>query len=242
MSFKSLICRLRVDLMILDHQIVDQMDMALESSHLVTVSQVFSVIYFNLKFWNLINLITIFISDAFNEYLKMITIQHSAFEVPNYFTNRITVNTKIVSPKILPSTTNVPFPIRTKIIRPVSSPLNAIAEGIKDRLKAIYPGTLWCGDGNQAKYQNEVGLFRNTDICCKQHDECPAFIKSGSEFKGLRNNGHFTRSHCDCDLKFYNCLKRTDSLISNKIGYTYFNILRPQCFRKEYPIVGCKKL
>lgn len=105
----------------------------------------------------------------------------------------------------------------------------------------LFTGTLWCGDGNHAKNANEIGLFRNTDICCKQHDQCPAFIRSGSEFKGLHNNGLFTRSHCECDLKFYNCLKRIDSLVSNKIGYTYFNILRPKCFRKEYPIVGCRK-
>lgn len=104
-----------------------------------------------------------------------------------------------------------------------------------------YRPTCRCGDGNMAKFKNELGLFRNTDICCKQHDSCPAFIKSNSEFKGLRNTGLFTRSHCDCDWKFYNCLKRTNSLISNKIGYTYFNILRPPCFRKEYPIVGCRK-
>ncbi|XP_055298521.1 uncharacterized protein LOC129566515 isoform X3 [Sitodiplosis mosellana] len=133
------------------------------------------------------------------------------------------------------------IPLHHSVFESLSSPLTAITDGIKDRLKAIYPGTLWCGDGNQARNQNEIGLFRNTDICCKQHDECPAFIKSGSEFKGLRNTGLFTRSHCDCDLKFYNCLKRTDSLISNKIGYTYFNILRPQCFRKEFRVVGCKK-
>lgn len=172
----------------------------------------------------------------------MITLHHSAFEVPSYFTNRISVSTRFVSPSPSPPPPATSFPVRAKIIRPASSPLNAITDGIKDRLKAIYPGTLWCGDGTHAKFGNEVGLFRNTDICCKQHDECPAFIKSGSEFKGLRNNGLFTRSHCDCDMKFYNCLRRTNSIISNKIGYTYFNILRPQCFRKEYPIVGCKKM
>lgn len=163
----------------------------------------------------------------------MFAIHHSTYEVPNYFNNRISIKSRIV-----PYTS---IPVRPKIVRPVLSPLTSITDGIKDRLKAIYPGTLWCGDGNQARNQNAIGIFRNTDICCKQHDECPAFIKSGSEFKGLRNTGLFTRSHCDCDIKFYNCLKRTDTIISNKIGYTYFNILRPQCFRKEFPIRGCKK-
>lgn len=180
-------------------------------------------------------------TDTFSEFLKMFSIplHHSVFEVPNFFNNRISIKSRYVTkPK-----SQLPLVVRQKIVRPQTpiSPITAITDGIKDRLKAIYPGTLWCGDGNQARNQNEIGLFRNTDICCKQHDECPAFIKSGSEFKGLRNTGLFTRSHCECDVKFYNCLKRTDTLISNKIGYTYFNILRPQCFRKEYPIVGCKK-
>lgn len=106
---------------------------------------------------------------------------------------------------------------------------------------AMRLGTLWCGDGNYARNVNEIGLFRNTDICCKHHDQCPAFIRPGNELKGLRNTGLFTRSHCDCDQKFYTCLKNIDSIISNKIGITYFNILKPKCFRREYPIAGCRK-
>ncbi|XP_031628526.1 uncharacterized protein LOC116344217 [Contarinia nasturtii] len=182
-------------------------------------------------------------SDSLSEFMKMFSIplHHSVFEVPNFFNNRISVKSRYVTKAIPPLSPPPSFPVRQIVTRPAPSPITAITDGIKDRLKAIYPGTLWCGDGNQASNQNEIGLFRNTDICCKQHDECPAFIKSGGEFKGLRNTGLFTRTHCACDLKFYNCLKRTDTLISNKIGYTYFNILRPQCFRKEFPIVGCKK-
>lgn len=173
-------------------------------------------------------------SDSFSEYLKMLTIHHSTFEMPNFFSNRISVNTRIISPPP-PHYGRPPF-------RAASSSINTVSDGIKDRLKAIYPGTLWCGDGNQAKHKNEFGIFRHTDICCKQHDNCPAFIKRNQEFKGLHNTGLFTKSHCDCDWKFYSCLKQTNTLISNKIGYTYFNILRPQCFRKEYPIIGCNKL
>lgn len=171
-------------------------------------------------------------SDPLGEFLKMFSIYSTLFEFPSFFNSRISLTKRIISKPLYPK----------KVIRPVSiSPIAEIVDGFKDKLKAIYPGTLWCGDGNQARSENEVGLFRNTDICCKMHDQCPSFIPSGREFKSLRNHGLFTRSHCDCDQKFYNCLKKIDSLISNKIGYTYFNILRPQCFRKEYPIVGCKK-
>ncbi|KAF9807051.1 hypothetical protein SFRURICE_011195 [Spodoptera frugiperda] len=36
------------------------------------------------------------------------------------------------------------------------------------------------------------------------------------------------RSHCSCDAKFRECLRRTNSLVSAQIGVTYFNILGPQ--------------
>lgn len=160
-------------------------------------------------------------SDTFEDILNIYAFRPALLDFPELHTTRITI---------------VP-----KGSQKVSRPFSSIADALKKRLKAIYPGTLYCGDGNLARNENEVGLFRETDICCKKHDQCPAFIRAGQEFKGLRNFGHFTRSHCDCDLKFYNCLKRTGSIISNKIGYTYFNILKPPCFRKEYPIVGCKK-
>lgn len=146
--------------------------------------------------------------------MKLFAIHHTAFEVPNFFTNKISVNTRII-----PSSAPLSLPFYPKYPSFRASALS-ISDGLKDKLKAIYPGTLWCGDGNQARHKNEVGIFRNTDICCKQHDHCPAFIKRNQEFKGLRNTGLFTRSHCDCDWKFYNCLRQTNSLIANKIGYT----------------------
>lgn len=145
---------------------------------------------------------------------------------PGFFNGRIRITAK--PKKIIARPTN-------------ASPMDSIADLFKDKVKAIYPGTLWCGSGNQARSAHEVGIFRNTDICCKAHDKCPLFIAPGKEQNGLRNTGSFTRSHCKCDQLFYNCLKKIDSLVSNKIGYTYFNILRPKCFRKQYRITGCKK-
>lgn len=58
---------------------------------------------------------------------------------------------------------------------------------------------------------------------------------------GQRSTNFLNRSHCKCDRLFYKCLKKANSIISNRIGETYFNVLKPQCFRKEYPIVGCIK-
>jgi hypothetical protein len=51
----------------------------------------------------------------------------------------------------------------------------------------------------------------------------------------------YFRSNCDCDERFYECLKKANTLISTKIGLTYFNVLRPKCFRKDYPVSGCEK-
>lgn len=154
----------------------------------------------------------------------MISVYGTLHELPAFHRSRIRITAK------------------PKKLRPTSgSPIHGIADLFKDKVKAIYPGTLWCGGGNQARSEHEVGLFRNTDICCKVHDKCPSFIEPGKEHKGLKNNGLFTRSHCECDQLFYNCLKKIDSLVSNKIGYTYFNILRPKCFRKPYRITGCQK-
>ncbi|XP_062548652.1 uncharacterized protein LOC134213525 isoform X2 [Armigeres subalbatus] len=125
--------------------------------------------------------------------------------------------------------------------RPFKTTVGGLFVQFKQRIKAIYPGTVWCGDGNQAKSENDIGFFYMTDTCCRAHDLCPAAIAAGEQFNRLKNNGYFTRSHCDCDKQFYNCLKNANSLVSNQIGYTYFNLLKPQCFRHEHPKMGCSK-
>jgi len=50
-----------------------------------------------------------------------------------------------------------------------------------------------------------------------------------------------SRSSCECDEKFYDCLKTANTLVSRKIGITYFNVLRPKCFRKDHPVSECEK-
>lgn len=49
------------------------------------------------------------------------------------------------------------------------------------------------------------------------------------------------RSSCECDRAFYQCLKEAHNIFATNIGRTYFNVLRPQCFQADYPIVDCKK-
>ncbi|XP_035783098.1 uncharacterized protein LOC118461635 [Anopheles albimanus] len=134
------------------------------------------------------------------------------------------------------ATVGRPSPVTTP-----SSTIKNLFNSFKRKIKAIYPGTVWCGDGNQAKSEDDIGFFYLTDSCCRAHDLCPITIAAGEQFNRLRNNGHFTRSHCDCDKQFYNCLKNADTLVSRQIGYTYFNLLKPQCFRYEHPKVSCTK-
>ena len=38
-------------------------------------------------------------------------------------------------------------------------------------------------------------------------------------------------SHCDCDNKFYSCLKDVGNAMSRITGRMYFNWLRPSCFK-----------
>ncbi|XP_015184277.1 PREDICTED: uncharacterized protein LOC107070516 [Polistes dominula] len=112
---------------------------------------------------------------------------------------------------------------------------------ISDRFRAIYPGTVWCGDGDIAKNDEDLGFFASTDACCRDHDKCSSNINAGETKYGLKNVGLFTRSHRSCDSAFYNCLKGAKSIIATKIGITYFNILSPQSFDEDYPIVKCNK-
>lgn len=114
--------------------------------------------------------------------------------------------------------------------------------GIADGTTAVFPGTHWCGYGTTTMNQQmDLGVFKMTDFCCKIHDKCPFFIRPGQKRYHLVNNGLYTRSHCKCDRDFYRCLKRANTLISNKIGKAYFNVLGPQCFMEAAPVSGCKR-
>lgn len=54
-------------------------------------------------------------------------------------------------------------------------------------------GTLWCGDGNIAREEKDLGLFKGTDACCREHDSCEYNVESHNKIDNLNNNGIFTR-------------------------------------------------
>uniref|UniRef100_A0A3Q3WSW3 phospholipase A2 n=1 Tax=Mola mola TaxID=94237 RepID=A0A3Q3WSW3_MOLML len=94
----------------------------------------------------------------------------------------------------------------------------------------IVPGTLWCGSGNKAPSYQDLGVFAETDSCCREHDHCKHTILSFHSDFGLFNSNIFTMSHCDCDNKFHSCLKEAKDSISDVVGYTFFNLLKMHCF------------
>lgn len=94
----------------------------------------------------------------------------------------------------------------------------------------IVPGTLWCGSGNKAPSHENLGVFSETDKCCREHDQCKHTITSFHIKFGIFNGNIFTMSHCDCDNKFHSCLMQAQDSISDAVGYTFFNVLKMHCF------------
>ncbi|XP_011687555.1 PREDICTED: phospholipase A2 large subunit-like [Wasmannia auropunctata] len=110
-------------------------------------------------------------------------------------------------------------------------------------MRAIFPGTKWCGDGDIAANDTDLGKFKEVDACCREHDKCTINIEAGKMLGNLMNDGLFTKSACTCDSKFHSCLKATssfmDKVIAKEIGMMYFGMLQPQCFQCMCPAEGC---
>ncbi|XP_054613502.1 group 3 secretory phospholipase A2 isoform X2 [Dunckerocampus dactyliophorus] len=94
----------------------------------------------------------------------------------------------------------------------------------------IVPGTLWCGSGNKAPSYDDLGVFSDTDSCCREHDQCKHTILSFHSQFGVFNSNIFTMSHCDCDSKFRHCLQEAKDGMADVVGYTFFNLLSMHCF------------
>ncbi|EZA58246.1 Phospholipase A2 [Ooceraea biroi] len=117
--------------------------------------------------------------------------------------------------------------------------LSDILNRFEEQIHVIFPGTLWCGSGDIARKDDDLGLLKRTDACCRAHDKCQSNILAGDTEVNLKNNGIFTRSACSCDEEFYNCLKNASSPFATKIGTMYFDILQPQCFSCMCPTEDC---
>ncbi|KAH0534257.1 hypothetical protein KQX54_002185 [Cotesia glomerata] len=128
----------------------------------------------------------------------------------------------------------------------IGKSFSEILDKFEEEVHVIFPGLLvyfmgtkWCGPGNIASDYDDLGVFNDTDSCCRTHDSCAKNILAGETLGPLINDGIFTRSACSCDQKFYCCLKKAKSLLATSIGETYFNVIQPQCFALDYPIESC---
>ncbi|KAG9342565.1 hypothetical protein JZ751_015988 [Albula glossodonta] len=123
--------------------------------------------------------------------------------------------------------------------REINSPSNAEHHSVEDssgrklrrqKRSWIIPGTVWCGSGNKATNYDELGVFGQTDKCCREHDHCSDTIPAFNYGYGIFNRHIFTVSHCDCDNRFHQCLLAANTTVSNMVGYGYFNLLKTPCF------------
>lgn len=103
----------------------------------------------------------------------------------------------------------------------------------------IFPGTLWCGQGNLAENYHDLGYFNETDACCRDHDYCDDIIRPGRTKYNLANPYRITRLHCKCDSALRQCFQKVNSPISNTVGYIFFSLLQTQCFDFDHPASRC---
>ncbi|KAL2297354.1 hypothetical protein Nmel_016655, partial [Mimus melanotis] len=97
-----------------------------------------------------------------------------------------------------------------------------------------YPGTLWCGAGSNADSYEQLGEHRDTDRCCRDHDHCQHVIHPFTARYGYRNLRWHTISHCDCDLRLKECLRRVNDTASRVVGQAFFNVIQVPCFEFTY--------
>nr|XP_032803058.1 group 3 secretory phospholipase A2 [Petromyzon marinus] len=98
----------------------------------------------------------------------------------------------------------------------------------------IFPGTMWCGAGNNANSYDDLGELADTDRCCRDHDHCPHLIGAFEYKYSYRNYRWHTILHCDCDTSFKRCLRDCNNTASRNVGQAYFNIIGMPCFTFQY--------
>uniref|UniRef100_A0A224XBL2 Putative Phospholipase A2 n=1 Tax=Megacormus gertschi TaxID=1843536 RepID=A0A224XBL2_9SCOR len=105
-----------------------------------------------------------------------------------------------------------------------------------ERWEFVYKGTKWCGIGNIAENESDLGPLE-VDKCCWTHDHCDNIASSESKY-GLENNYYYTLLNCDCEEAFDKCLqevanktKGEDKEAAILIRKYYFERFSHQCYR-----------
>lgn len=105
----------------------------------------------------------------------------------------------------------------------------------------IYPGTKWCGAGDEASGgYDDMGENVATDRCCREHDHCPYYISGFSTDFNYWNYRFHTLLHCSCEERFKSCLESAGNSIAHMVGYIYFNYVGKTCFNLK-PKKTCKE-
>lgn len=99
--------------------------------------------------------------------------------------------------------------------------------------RGILPGTLWCGVNDIAPDFSSLGVDRELDRCCRAHDHCPVKVKPFRTKYGVLNLDLYTKSHCYCDEKFYNCLKNQENKKAKAVGDFFFNVISVKCIEER---------
>ena len=73
-------------------------------------------------------------------------------------------------------------------------------------------------------------------MCIRVYTRVLYYYKYLNTFKRLA----LRRLNCFCDDEFHRCLKNSKDGVGGKVGTVYFTLLGTQCFREDYPVVGCK--
>jgi len=103
----------------------------------------------------------------------------------------------------------------------------------------VYPGTKWCGPGDDSEDYGDLGPLENTDKCCRAHDNCPVHILPFTTKYHYFNYRPWTITHCTCDEHLFDCLKDVGREVpaekkdSNIVGDAFFREVNPPCFRIE---------
>jgi hypothetical protein len=102
----------------------------------------------------------------------------------------------------------------------------------RDKKFFIEEGTKWCGGGNIADSCNDLGIKNETDSCCREHDHCPyTYTSDNVEFLGYSWNGFSTLSHCECDIRFNDCLSEEPIKFGSEyVKSVFFTGLKVRCF------------
>ncbi|NXV99212.1 PA23 Phospholipase, partial [Fregetta grallaria] len=79
-----------------------------------------------------------------------------------------------------------------------------------------------------------AGEHRDTDRCCRDHDHCQHVIHPFTARYGYRNLRWHTISHCDCDRRLKECLRRVNDTASRVVGQAFFNVIQVPCFEFAY--------